>query len=122
MVEPTVLPVVRVERLREDAPNIHTLFDGMIVEIERLSTELRASESLKSGYLDEVCRLRAAQGEKDWPAIKNCLLEAAAALETFCLHSERLRPYDNVKDAEQTAKRCRFLAAFGAELVNTNGG
>jgi hypothetical protein len=53
---------------------------------------------------------------KDWEAIKACLLEAAVTIETFCLHSERLRPYDNVKDAEQTAKRCRFLAAFGQEF------
>lgn len=57
----------------------------------------------------------------DWVAIKDCLLEAAVALETFCKHSERLRPYDNVKDAEQTAARCRFLATFGREFGRAVG-
>lgn len=54
--------------------------------------------------------------KRDWKAVQECLVEAAVALETFCKHSERLRPYDNVKDAEQTAKRCRFLAAFATEF------
>lgn len=54
---------------------------------------------------------------KDWDAIQSCLREAAVTIETFCLHSERLRPYDNVEDAKQTAKRCRFLATFGEELI-----
>jgi hypothetical protein len=57
----------------------------------------------------------------DWPAVKDCLLEAAVALETFCKHSERLRPYDNVEEAKNTASRCRFLAAFGSDLISYSG-
>lgn len=60
---------------------------------------------------------RRQNGNDEIERLKQCLLDAAAELETFCKHSKRLRPYDNVTTAQQTAARCRFLAAQRARTL-----
>lgn len=95
-----------------EAPHVPAAFINAIAEE---GTKAEAVEWLQKTW-NELCQARAVS-ERMREDTKSTLLEAAACIETFVKHSERLRPYDNVTDAVATAERCRSIAMIGYDMV-----
>lgn len=85
-------------------------------ELAAANRELVTARS-QIAYAEAAFASERADKERMRGDTKSALLEAAACIETFVKHSERLRPYDNVTDAVATAERCRSIAMIGYDMV-----